>query len=345
MKRLLVHFGHVGDLVMLTPLMRQLARSGPLELLCRPWGRELLEGQRFVGPIHTLRKPNVRSGPRRWLFGPARAALGRRLATRGLEEIVVFDREKPVIRRWVERFRGEARVTVCELGFGRTVSRRALETGGFGPAALDGFDETPHLEPDPDEVERTRALLAPLGRRIVALHPGGSVTRSILRRRPHLKGLPPPLWAGLAAGILRRGEADAILLTGTAAERREARAILRLLPPDLARRAHDATGRFSLPALLAALSLCRALASIDTGPAHMAAAVSCPLLDVFGPTDPELFLPFGRAPVEAVLGTAPCQFCHGTPLWKRCPENVCLSRLPLERLEAGWSRLLARLPA
>lgn len=343
MKRLLVHFGRIGDLVMLTPLMRQLARSGPLELLSRPWGRELLAGQPFIGSIHTLQKPNVRSGPRLLLFGPARAALGRRLATRGFDEIIVFDREKPVIRRWVERFRGDATVRVCGLGDGRTASRRALETGGFGPAALDGFDEVPYLEPDPMEVEKARALLTPLGRHIVALHPGASTTQRLWRRRPHLKGLPARLWAGVATGILRRREADAILLTGTVAEGREARAILGLLPPDLVRRAHDTTGRFPLPALLAVLSVCRALLSIDTGPAHMAAAVGCPLLDVFGPTDPAFFLPLGRAPVEAVLGTAPCQFCFGTPLWKRCPENVCLSRLPLDRLEGGWSRLLGRL--
>ncbi len=67
--------------------------------------------------------------------------------------------------------------------------------------------------------------------------------------------------------------------------------------------------------------------------------MGCPLLSIFGPTDPAVFLPRGPGRIELLLGKAPCQFCHWTPRFKTCRDNVCLGRMPDVELDAAWGRL------
>jgi ADP-heptose:LPS heptosyltransferase len=103
---------------------------------------------------------------------------------------------------------------------------------------------------------------------------------------------------------------------------------------------HDWTGQVPLTQLPAVLAASHATVSVDTGPAHIAAAVGCPLLVFFGPTDPAVFAPRGPGRVEVLLGSAPCQFCHGSKLFKRCRANICLSTMTTETVIAGWQRLM-----
>jgi ADP-heptose:LPS heptosyltransferase len=345
MRRLLVDFAGIGDLVMLTPLMRHLAKDGVLELVTRPFGRELFRDQSFVARVHELGKPNVSRGLRVMLYGGERTRLGREvLSRRGFDEIVIFRQERSVIREWIRGWKDGARLVELDLSAGPggsmvEASGPALASGGY---VLDGFDPLPALFVPEEARRRASERLSALGSRVIVIHPGSSHTRRSLGKGPHLKGLAREQWAGLVTRILDGGDADAVVISGSAAERPEARAIRALLPR-LEGRVHDLSGGLSLSELIALLSAARALVSIDSGPAHIAAAVGCPLLDVFGPTDPHLYLPKGRAPVEMVLGSAPCQFCEGTPLWKTCNENVCLKSVSVDALFGRWRALQARI--
>jgi ADP-heptose:LPS heptosyltransferase len=93
-----------------------------------------------------------------------------------------------------------------------------------------------------------------------------------------------------------------------------------------------------LPALLAA---CRACVSVDTGPAHIAAAVGCPLLTIFGPSDPARFAPRGPGRSALLVGSAPCQFCLGTPRFRTCRANVCLTGVSDLALRQAFDGLVA----
>jgi ADP-heptose:LPS heptosyltransferase len=335
------YFARVGDLVMLTPALRALAAGGPLELCARPWAAPLLAAEPGIAAIHTLAAPN-RAAWQDLLLGGERRRLGARLASRGYRRVVITDREHKHIVRWIGTWRGDAELTVlplAQVGGGLhavDANLAAVRAAGFAAEAA-----APSLAIPPERLAAARARLAPLGARVVAVQAGSSLTHRWLRRQPNLKGLEPGQWARLIARILADGEADAVILLGSAPEGREARAIRAAVPAGQAAQVHDLTGQVGLADLPAVLAACTAVLSVDTGPAHIAAAVGTPLLAVFGPTDPARFLARGPGRIELLLGSAPCQFCHGTRKFRTCGANICLTGLADAAIHAAWRRLRA----
>ncbi|MBM0106368.1 glycosyltransferase family 9 protein [Steroidobacter sp. S1-65] len=59
-------------------------------------------------------------------------------------------------------------------------------------------------------------------------------------------------------------------------------------------RLHNLTGDLPLPRLLAIQQRALGMISVDTGPAHCAAAVDCPLVVLFGAANPAMYLPRSR---------------------------------------------------
>jgi ADP-heptose:LPS heptosyltransferase len=338
---LVCYFARVGDLVMLTPVLRALAEQGPVELCARPWAAKLLAHESWLSAIHTIEAPNRAIWQDR-LLGGARHRLGARLARRGFGRVVITDREHKHIRSWIDGWRAAA--SILELPLSQQAKGLHLVDANIAAARAASIaveDVAPRLTLPPEALAAARQRLAPLGGRILAVQAGSSLTHRWFRRQPHLKGLLPGQWARALSRILGDDDADAVILLGSAPEGREARAIRSAMPAGLMHRIHDWTGLVGLPDLPAVLASCHAIFSVDTGPAHIAAAVGTPVLAVFGPSDPGRFAPRGPGRVEVLLGSAPCQFCLGTPLFRTCRANVCLTRLDDASIHAAWKRLLA----
>jgi lipopolysaccharide heptosyltransferase II len=84
---------------------------------------------------------------------------------------------------------------------------------------------------------------------------------------------------------------------------------------------------------MALLAEIDALASGDTGVAHLAAALGTPVVVLFGPTEPRLTAPRGK--VAVIRGDVPCAPCF----YRTCPiDHPCMRGIEadvvLERLEA-----------
>jgi heptosyltransferase II len=89
-----------------------------------------------------------------------------------------------------------------------------------------------------------------------------------------------------------------------------------------------------LPAVLAEIDV---LVSGDTGVAHLAAALGTPVVTLFGPTDPRLTAPRGRASV--VTHPVPCAPCF----YRVCPiEHPCLRGVTASEVYARARALLER---
>ena len=87
----------------------------------------------------------------------------------------------------------------------------------------------------------------------------------------------------------------------------------------------DLTGKTTLPDLAAILEAASVLVTNDSGSAHLAAAVDCPTVAVFGPTDPALTFPYedGRRFVSVAK-----PIDHPRPCFRPdCPSDHGFSRV------------------
>ncbi|HXR36873.1 MAG TPA: glycosyltransferase family 9 protein, partial [Candidatus Binataceae bacterium] len=85
----------------------------------------------------------------------------------------------------------------------------------------------------------------------------------------------------------------------------------------------DLVGRTGLKDLPAIFRLCRAAFGPDCGPMHIAAAVGCPVVSLWGATAPERSAPWGFADL-ALKARIPCHPCY----LRRCPiGRECMHRI------------------
>jgi ADP-heptose:LPS heptosyltransferase len=87
-------------------------------------------------------------------------------------------------------------------------------------------------------------------------------------------------------------------------------------------------GQLSLGELGAALQLARVVVSNNTGPAHIAAAVGTPLVDLYAMTNPQ-HTPW-QVRNRLLYHDVPCRFCMKSV----CPQghNDCLQKIEPERV-------------
>jgi heptosyltransferase-2/heptosyltransferase-3 len=296
-----VRFGRLGDLVLQTPLLHLLhARFGePCRLVTAgAWATPLLSGHPDVGSIWPLRRRHapLLLSPERWRLAVAlRRCLGpiyvsenspRQLAKiRRLFRLAGIAREQCVFlediacppEHWVDRL----------LQLGRLTPRGFVPQ--FGHAAA-GPWRAPRLFLDAaDRADREAWLrrrdLA--GRPIVLVQTGNK--RAIKLGRPRQddsKAWPVPCWAQLLRAIAADLPDACIVLCGSAAETPLLKTISRAAA--LARVSVATTG-LPLRRLLALMETAHSMVSVDTGPAHMAAAIGCPLVVLYGAESPRVW--------------------------------------------------------
>jgi len=80
-------------------------------------------------------------------------------------------------------------------------------------------------------------------------------------------------------------------------------------------------GQTDLGLILALLQQARAYIGIDSGLTHLSAALRCPTLAIFGPTDPRLSAPMGEH-TRTIYHDLACSPCHNRAA--RCRNRECL---------------------
>jgi heptosyltransferase-3 len=306
--------GAFGDMVLLTALLRQLhLRSGqPADVISSgPWTVPLLEGQPGVGEIFIIRsrKTPFWLSPRqralvKWLR--ARAAgptwfcdpgvVGRDLLRRGNipDSHVCEDSALPWVpgEHFVDRWIRFAQMTPPAFAgklapaSSRVPSAAVLEISAASRSALE-----PWLA--------TRGLT---GRSLILIQAGNKRTmrRGARQRVTNTKYWPEERWAAVIRALRAERPDHAILLLGVPAESALNSEIARLASVgDVQNVADDLPVQVLLPLLERASSM----VSVDTGPAHAAAALGCPTVALFGTSDAQLYRPGGlTTPAIALTG-------------------------------------------
>ena len=86
---------------------------------------------------------------------------------------------------------------------------------------------------------------------------------------------------------------------------------------------HVLAGTLNLQELTVFIQNAAGMASVDTGPMHIAQAVNCPTVAIFGPTDPKVWGP-RNANSSYIYTHEPCSPCWGRG---ECQDNICIKKL------------------
>ena len=310
---LVMRCGAFGDMVLLTVLLRQLqARFGkPVDVISSgPWTQPLLESEPALERLFLLRS---RRTPY-WL-SLEQHRLVAWLRERGSGPTWFCDRGEG---RHLLRLAGIPDDYVCDTNAytwtqGETFADRYLRFGSYSPKAFEGLlpavrtgvPAAARLNIAPGAVGELEAWLAArqlTGRDYIIVHPGSRhIARRWLRPRSGTsKYWPEEHWAKVVGAVRAACPDHALLFSGTRAEGRFNAAIIRRAG---IKDAYNIADSLSVRTLLALLQRAHSMISVDTGPAHAAAALGCPTVALFGTASPRLYRPGGTTtPAVSLTG-------------------------------------------
>lgn len=319
---LVIRFGRLGDTLLLQPLLRRLhARYGqPCQLLAvGKYSVELYRDQPDVAEVIALQSHHrpLPFSPEQWhavhalrrmrdvpvyVCEPQPRALARirlMLKLAGIPDshcVFLNDIPLPADGHWIEHLLQLADATP--------------------PAFCDRFANVacmtscvPELlvsEKERAECHRWLVDREWLGQPLVLLQPANKRTvrwNGVRAASDDDKQWPIAHWAKVAAAIHVQLPHARILLCGSQAEADYLESIRKaMVQPGVEVIAKD----LPLTRLKALLAVAHSMISVDTGPAHMAAAMGCPLVVMFGSVSPAHWTPRGGAPDAVhVLGGPP----------------------------------------
>ncbi len=340
MNVLVVQTAFLGDIVLTTPLLRELRKAHPsarIVALTTRLGAAALDGLPYLDEILTVDKRARGRGVGETL----------RVAAR-------LRRQRPDLAFAAQRsFR---------TGFLLRASGAQVRVGFSGAPGSWAYTAKVAWEPSSHAVRRYLELSAPAGGRpdLADPRPELAVTEraaervasllcaaGIAERDPVLAVAPGSIWgtkrwpAEGFASVVRAGAARELraVLTGSADERALCLRVAELSgSPALV-----LAGETSIQEVTALLARSRALVTNDSGPGHVAAAVGTPVVAIFGPTIPGFgYAPFGpehRIVEHPALDCRPCDR-HGPRV---CPlaHHRCMHEVAPERVVAALDEILA----
>jgi lipopolysaccharide heptosyltransferase II len=103
---------------------------------------------------------------------------------------------------------------------------------------------------------------------------------------------------------------------------------------------HNVAGRLSLAETAELLATSTAVVSVDTGIMHLAAALNCRLVALFGATSPKRWGPL-NARARTLSSARDCSPCVSLGLEQGCGTNLCMSELTPEAVLRELDALIA----
>jgi len=316
---LVIDLAFIGDVILATPVMRALKAAYPaarLTMLTVPLTAPVAAMDPFVDEVLVYDKRGRHKG----FFGML--AMGRQLKARGFDLAVCMNfAVRGAVVAWLAGIPNRLGYDAQHAGLFLTLVQRH-ERDGVKHEALNhlevlrplglGTEDTSLVLTAPTAAQASLAakrqryempeqgylVLCPFGsyaKKNLSLGLAAHLVRHwSLRRSVYLIGGP----AG-AAGLERIVKTAGLPLTQVLA------------------------GTLTLPELAAFLGRADCLVTVDTGPLHIAQAVGCRTIAVFGPTDPVVWGPRGTHDV-ILYKKMDCSPCWGKG---DCTENVCIGNI------------------
>ncbi len=331
-RSLVIQTSFLGDMILTTPLIRELARRGPVDVVATPANAGLLANNPHVRHVYRYDKRGAHAGARGFREVVRLAAADGASDIAYLAQGSVRSAALAAVAGYIERIGFETSAGRWLYTRRYPYRRDRHHAERLWSLAGHGGDESPEegvLRPavypgDADEAAAQRLLdaNAHAGEPLLAVAPG-SVWAT--KRWPY--------YAALARRLTLLGR---VVVLGSEGDRELAQAIV----GETFGSAIDATGQLSLLGSAALLRRARVLVTNDSAPLHLASAVDTPTVGLFGPTVPALgFGPLATARRVAEVPMLDCRPCdaHGPrdcPLthW-RCMRDLTVSDV-LEAVES-----------
>lgn len=305
----------------------------------------ILAGLPAVGVVHTLstRKRPYLSSPEQW-------SLVRWLRSRQPSPCWIYERWRHPVAPWSALTRLEW--LIAKGGLGRTdwitsvdcerdlrdhAVDYQLRLAAMTPTAWadrapapSATAPRPRLAVTTDEVAECRGWLEGAGWQGEPL-----ILLQAAARRSRIRGVwPPDRWRTLALELLARRPESRVLFIGGPGERRQAAALAESVGD---RRARSAADDLPLRRLFALLTLADSCISVDTGPAHAAAALDCPLVVILGVAHPGRNRPIAPAErTRLVAAWGNDAWPIDAPYWY---AEHRMAEIPVARVVDAWELL------
>ena len=319
-----VQTSFLGDTILTTPLLVQLAHRGPVDVVTTPAAASVLKGHPAVRQVIVYDKRGTHAGLIGFLTMRSRLQAG------GYDTAYLAQGSmRSALLVWAARIPeriGFATSSGSWLYTTRVPYRDDLHHAArllllSRPNGREPTDEEMRPSLAPGAAERAvvddllRSSRVSPGERLIALAPG-SVWAT--KRWPY--------YAQLAQALADSGR---IVIVGGPGDRALAKEIVAAVP-----HAVDATDQLPLLASAELIGRSAVIVTNDSAPLHLASAMGTPTVAIFGPTVPEFgFGPL--APAKAVLGheSLACRPCHRHGP-KRCPLTHfrCMRELSVEQV-------------
>lgn len=341
---LVVRFGAFGDTVQLTSSLQALAalRGGPCDVLtAHGWGQRILADQPFVGEIRSL---SSRRTPY-WL-SPEQHRVVRWLRERGTGPVWLIEpRDRAADKTlWLLRRGGVPRDRIVD---GRDLDRGLLEhtldfqlrvVSTSPPTDPEGPKPSGEMTPEPPpprlglsgaEKAEAEGWLRDRGWRGEPL-----IVLQTQSRRRNRGRWPDASWVSTIRAMLDEESDARILLPGAPHEARAIEALAKAVGDP---RVWPAATDLPVRRLFGVLARSRSCVSLDSGPAHAAATLGCPVVVLLGMADPRRCRPVScGAEVRLVASIPPDAWPDDPFAWQRLNR---LESIPVDEVLSAWRSL------
>lgn len=327
---LLIKLRFIGDVVLCTPLLPLIRKQYPqakITFLVNPGTAEILENNPYVDEVWKLSRQSLRE----------QFKFIQKLRNQKFDVVLdLTDGDRSAFLAWAtgapvrigynreHRWRGKlyTQVLPSEYGTMHMVDYHQQALGRLGIHEAVGKPEM-FVPSEASQSDKDVLSQVPNGQPIVLIHP---------RARYDNKAWPLERFAKVADWLSEQG--IRIALIGGQEDIFLGQQILNVTTS----KPENLMGQTSLSQLGAVMKRSQLLIGNDGGPMHMAAAVGCPVIGLFGPTDPAVWGPRGSK-IKVIYKGIDCEKCFYTECLRG--EESCMRQISVEEVYQAAQSLLS----